>query len=272
MNSDSQLIWEAYEQVLEQSKGSSANQGIIFRQNSAKDTGCCIGVKHGSKIHISKDLIERINKIPNLKFYAEGSAGKRPQDEPGMMPFLQTNFPKASIEKQSWDDITEDKGKGSANTKYNVIFVFMQHRFNKIIDWYPTKGTMLDAMARPIKSKNKDYPPGSPSSYEERLKWLTVHMKNAGFYEALNKPYDRVKFLEIMDQMEASVFPKGQQFPNTSTYFGKMTEIIEKERNKTIYDLMGEGGCCFAGSGHLIELKQQFSRLSIIDCICFLRI
>ena len=47
MNSDSQLIWEAYEQVLEQSKGSSANQGIIFRQNSAKDTGCCIGVKHG---------------------------------------------------------------------------------------------------------------------------------------------------------------------------------------------------------------------------------
>jgi len=44
-----------------------------------------------------------------------------------------------------------------------------------------------------------------------------------------------------------------------------MTEIIEKERNQTIYTLMGEGGCCFAGSDHLIELKQQFPRLSTID-------
>ena len=271
MNSDSQLIWEAYEQVLEQSKGSSANQGIIFRQNSAKDTGCCIGVKHGDSIKVSKDLIERINKIPNLKFYAEGSAGKRPQDEPGMLPFLQTNFPNANIESESWDDITKKKGEGTANTKYNVIFVFMQHRFNKIIDWYPTKGTMLNVMARPIESKNKHWPTGSPSSYEERLQWLTVHMKNAGFYEALNKPYDRNKFLKIMDQMENSVypksrqFPKGQQFPDTSTYFGKMAKIVEDQRNQTIYDLMGEGGCCFAGSGHLIELKQQFAELSAID-------
>ena len=265
MNRDTNLIWESYDQVLEQSKGSSANQGIIFRQNSTEDTGCCIGVKHGEKIYISKDLIERIDKIPNLKFYAEGSAGKRPQDEPGMLPFLRTNFPNANIESESWDDITEKKGKGIANTKYNVIFVFMQHKFNKIIDWYPAQGTMLDAMARPITSKNKDWPRGSPSSYEERLKWLTMHMKNAGFYEALSEPYDRYKFLKIMDQMEASVYPKGQQLPNTSTYFGNMAEIIEKERNKTIYDLMGEGGCCFAGSGHLLELKQQFAKLSAID-------
>ena len=27
---------------------------------------------------------------------------------------------------------------------------------------------------------------------------------------------------------------------------------------------MGEGGCCFAGAGHLIELKQQFPNLKII--------
>ena len=266
-----QLLAEKYEQVLEQSKGSSANQGIIFRQNSAKDTGCCIGVKHGRKIHLSKDLIERINKIPNLKFYAEGSAGKNPKDEPGMLPFLQTNFPEASIENHSWDDITEKKGEGSANTKYNVIFVFMQHRFNKIINWYTARGTMLDAMARPIANKNKDWPRGSPSSYEERLEWLTMHMKKAGFYDALNKPYDRDEFLKIMDQMEGSVypksrqFPKGQQFPDTSTYFGKMAKIVEDQRNQTIYDLMGEGGCCFAGSGHLIELKQQFPKLNTID-------
>ena len=266
-----QLLAEKYEQVLEQSEGSSANQGIIFRQNSAKDTGCCIGVKHGRKIHLSKDLIERINKIPNLKFYAEGSAGKNPQDEPGMLPFLQTNFPNANIESESWDDITENEGKGTANTKYNVIWTFMQHEFNKIIDWYTAKGTMLDAMARPIAKKNKDWPRGSPSSYEERLEWLTMHMKKAGFYDALNKPYDRDEFLKIMDQMEGSVypksrqFPKGQQFPDTSTYFGKMAKIVEDQRNQTIYDLMGEGGCCFAGSGHLIELKQQFPKLNTID-------
>jgi hypothetical protein len=36
---------------------------------------------------------------------------------------------------------------------------------------------------------------------------------------------------------------------------------IEEERNQTIYNLMGEGGCCFAGAGHLIELKQQFPEL-----------
>lgn len=263
-----QLLAEKYEQVLEQSKESFANQGIIFRQNAAKDTGCCIGVKHGRKIHLSKDLIERINNMSNLKFYAEGSAGKNPQDEPGMLPFLQTNFPKANIESESWDDITEKKGKGAANTKYNVIWTFMQHRFNKIIDWYTARGTMLDAMARPNK---KDFPAGSPSSYEERLEWLTMHMKEAGFYKVLNKPYDRDEFLKIMDQMENSVypksrqFPKGQQFPDTSTYFGKMALIVEEERNQTIYDLMGEGGCCFAGSGHLIELKQQFPKLNPID-------
>ena len=271
-----QLLAEKYEQVLEQSKESSANQGIIFRQNSDKeDTGCCIGVKHGDPIEVSEDLIKRIEKISNLKFYAEGSAGKRPQDEPGMLPFLKTNFPGASVEGQSWDDITEKKGEGTANTKYNVVWTFMQHRFNNIIDWYTAnaKGTMLDAMAKPIASKNKDWPTGSPSLYKERLEWLTMHMKNAGFYDALNKPYNRRKFLKIMDQMEASAYPrsaaypKGQQFPDTSTYFGNMAKIVEDQRNQTIYDLMGEGGCCFAGSGHLIELKQQFSKakLSTID-------
>ena len=90
-------------------------------------------------------------------------------------------------------------------------------------------------------------------------------MKEAGFYDALNKPYSRRKLLKIMDQMEASCYPKGQQFPDTSTYFGKMAKIVEDQRNQTIYDLMGEGGCCFAGSGHLIELKQQFPKLNTID-------
>jgi hypothetical protein len=28
---------------------------------------------------------------------------------------------------------------------------------------------------------------------------------------------------------------------------------------------MGNGGCCFAGAGHLIELKQQFPDLEDID-------
>jgi hypothetical protein len=118
---------------------------------------------------------------------------------------------------------------------------------------------------KPIANKNKDWPRGSPSSYEERLEWLTMHMKEAGFYDALNKPYDRDEFLKINDQMEASCYPKGQQFPDTSTYFGKMAKIIEDQRNQTIYDLTGKGGCCFAGAGHLIELKQQFPKLNTID-------
>jgi hypothetical protein len=43
-----------------------------------------------------------------------------------------------------------------------------------------------------------------------------------------------------------------------------MAHKLEEERNQTIYDLMKQGGCCFAGAGHLIELKQQFPNLEII--------
>jgi hypothetical protein len=64
--------------------------------------------------------------------------------------------------------------------------------------------------------------------------------------------------------MEESVYPKGQQVPNTDTYFGKMQQSIEDERNQTIYDLMGNGGVSIAGEGHIDELKQQFPELEFI--------
>jgi hypothetical protein len=266
MNRDQQLLEEAYQLIIEANRENFANQGIVFLKKGNKDLGCCIGVAHGKSIRVSKDLIERIKQIPNLKFYAEGSAAKRPQDEPGMMPFLQTNFTGAGIQKQSWDEITEDQDKGTANNKYNVVYVFMQHRYNKLINNYPNKrgssGTMLQALAD--LDIEHHYPKNSPTSYEERLEWLTFHMKKAGFYNALNQRYNRRKLLKIMDEMELSVYPKGQQFPNTSTYFGKMAHKLEEERNQTIYNLMTQGGCCFAGAGHLIELKQQFPNLEII--------
>ena len=247
--------------ILEQ-KNTHAKWGIIFRKKGNKDIGCCIGVRHGKSITLSKNLIERIQNIPNLKFYAEGVAAKDPSKEPGMLPFLKKTFPNTKIEKLSWDEITEQKNKGSANSKYNVVYVFMQHRYNKVIELYPyTKGTMLDAFAKP---KIKDFPKNTPSNFEDRKNWLTKHMKAAGFYEKLNQPYNKNKLLKIMDEMEYSVYPN-QQHPDTSTYFGKMQHHIEEERNKTIYDLMSQGGCCFAGSGHLIELKQQFSDLEDID-------
>ena len=50
--------------ILEQTQ-TYANKGIVFRGN----TGCCIGVEHGKGIELSQDLIERIKKIPNLKFF-----------------------------------------------------------------------------------------------------------------------------------------------------------------------------------------------------------
>ena len=247
--------------ILEQRK-THAKWGIVFRKENNKDIGCCIGVRHGKSITLSKDLIERIQNIPNLKFYAEGIAAKEPSKEPGMLPFLNKTFANAKLEKLSWDEITEQKNKGSANLKYNVVYVFMQHRYNRVIDLYSyTKGTMLDALAKP---KRTDFPKNTPTNFEDRKQWLTKHMKTAGFYDKLNQPYNKGKLLKIMDEMEYTVYPD-QQYPDTSTYFGKMQHCIEEERNKTIYDLMGQGGCCFAGSGHLIELKQQFTDLEIID-------
>ena len=182
-----------------------------------------------------------------------------------MIPFLQQNFAGRSVETDSWDDITEAKRKGVANPKYNIVYVFMQHEFNKYIEWYTySKGTMLDALANPTK---KNWPPNSPQNPIERKKWIEEHMANAGFLNELNQPYDKNKLFQLLNKMEHSVYPPGQpgqQEPNTSTYFGKMQMQIENERNQTIYDLMKQGGCCFAGSGHLVELKQQFPNLELI--------
>lgn len=233
--------------------------GIIFRQEGKNDVGCCVGVEHGKFISLPTETIQRIKKIPNLKFYAEGSAAKNPSDEPYMLPFIKKHFPEVKLEKKSWDDIAEENDKGTANNKYNIIYTFMQHRYNKIIDWYSyTDGTMLEAMAR----TSKKFPKNSPFSYRERLGWLTHHMKKAGFYDRLDKPYDRKKFLKIMDDMEYSVY-KDRQYPDTSTYFGKLAQLLEQERNQVIYDLMENGGCCFAGSGHIVELSKQFKDLKI---------
>jgi len=257
---DQQYLEEAY-QLIYETRENYANRGIVFLKKNDKDYGCCIGVKHGASIKLSKDLIERISKITNLKFYAEGSAAKRPQDEPGMLPFLNTHFPEAKLEKKSWDEITEEQDKGTANSKYNVVYVFVQHRYNKVIDWYPyTRGTMLEALARP----NKKFPKNAPTIYNERIEWLSIHMKKAGFYDKLNQPYNRNKLLKIMDEMEYSVYPD-KQFQDTSTYFGKLAHKLEEERNKTIYNLMKIGGCCFAEAGHLVELKHQFPELEIIE-------
>jgi len=243
--------------ILEQAQ-TYANKGIVFRGN----TGCCIGVEHGKSIELSQDLIQRIKQIPNLKFYAEGVAAKDYSKEPGMVPFMKKNNLKYPIQSLSWDDITENKGKGTANINYNIVYVFMQHEFNKIIEQYTyTKGTMLDALARPA----THWPKNSPKDPNKRLQWLSYHMKKAGFYEKLNQSYDKEKLFNLLTEMELSVYPKGQEYPNTSTYFGQLMHKLEEERNSTIYNLMGNGGCCFAGAGHLIELKQQFPDLEDID-------
>jgi hypothetical protein len=182
-----------------------------------------------------------------------------------MVTFMDKYFPDMKLEKKSWDDITEDNDKGVANPKYNVVYTFMQHRYNKYIDWYSyDEGTMLDAMAKPDFGDHERFPKNSPRSFSDRLEWLSGHMKKAGFYHKLNKPYSRKKLLEIMDEMEWSVYPD-QNSPDTESYFGKMQQKIEEERNSTIYDLMKKGGCCFAGSGHLVELKEQFPNLEIIE-------
>lgn len=254
---DQHLLEKAYELISEK-KENYASRGVVFRTRRGKDVGCCIGVRHKQNFTLSKDLVERIKQIPNLKFYAEGIAAKTPHAEPGMVKAMGDYFVDGKLERKSWDDLTEEQGKGSANPKGNIIFTFMQHKVNEVIDWYPYKeGTMLEAMAKPNK---KNFPKGSPQKFEERLEWLTKHMKRAGFYDKLNQPYNKNKFTNILDDLEYSVYPD-RQFPDKSTYFGKMAFYIEEERNQTIYDLMGEGGCCFAGSGHLIELKQQFPEL-----------
>jgi len=162
-------------------------------------------------------------------------------------------------------DITEDNDKGTANPKLNIVYTFMQHRYNKYINWYTyTEGTMLEAMAKPDFGDHERFPKNSPISFSKRLEWLTAHMKKAGFYDKLNKPFDKNKLLKIMDEMEYSVYPD-QVFPDTESYFGKMQQQIEDERNLTIYELMKDGACCFAGSGHLVELKKQFPDLQIIE-------
>jgi hypothetical protein len=257
---DQVLLEEAYQLVYE-AKENYANRGIVFLKKGDKDLGCCIGVKHGANIKISKDLVERIRNIQNLNFVAEGVAAKDPSAEPGMPVFLDSEFPQAKLQNKSWDDITESQDKGSANSKYNIVYIFMQHRYNKVIDWYPyTKGTMLEALAKP----NKKFPKNSPSNFNDRMEWLSYHTKKAGFFDKLNQPYTRNKLLKIMDEMERTVYPPKQQFPDTSTYFGDLMFKLEKERNQTIYNLMKEGACCFAGCGHLIELKHQFPNLEII--------
>ena len=151
---------------------------------------------------------------------------------------------------------------GVGNPKYNITYVFMQHAFNNYIDYYSySGGTMLDALA---KTTRPEFPPNSPTDPDERKQWLKHHMKKAGFLEKLEKPYDKQKLFDLLTEMEETVYPKGQQLPNTETYFGKLQEIIENERNQTIYDLMADGGVSIAGEGHVDELAQQFPDLEFL--------
>lgn len=259
---DQILLERAYELVYESVE--HASYGVMFRKDDRgiEDTGCCIGVKHKCRrITLSKVVVERINKIRDLKFWPEGIAGKDPDAEPGMVLAMKDYFPSYSLQRQSWDDITEEHERGTANSSHNIVYTFMQHRVNKIIERYTyTTGTMLDALSRP----KPHFPKNSPHTIEDRMMWLTKHMKKAGFYEKLSKPFKKYEFLRILDEMEHTVYPD-QQTPDSTTYFGKHMEIIEKERNKTIHDLMTDGGCCFAGSGHLVELSKQFSNLEFLD-------
>ena len=243
--------------ILEQNIQTRVDKGIVFRGNA----GCCIGVEHGKGIQLSQNIIDRIKQIPNVKFYAEGVAAKDYGKEPGMIPFMQENGLNYPIQKLSWDDITEKKNKGTANIKYNVVYIFMQHEYNKIIDQYAYEdGTMLDALSRPA----THWPKNSPKDYGKRLQWIVYHVKKAGFYDKLNQPYAKDKLFNLLTEMESTVYPNGQEHPDTSTYFGQLMHKLEQERNQTIYDLMGIGGCCFAGAGHLVELKQQFSDLEYV--------
>ena len=258
---DQQLLEEAYQLVLEASEEGFANKGIVFLTGNNKDLGCCIGVEHGKGIKVSKDLIERIKQIPNLKFYAEGIAAKHPEAEPGMMPFLNNNFEGATIENNSWDEITETKGKGTANPNNNIYWMFANHKSNHLLEKRYVnnrEGTILDVLANA-----KSFPKNVPTDLEERKRWIALHLTKAGFGERLKQKFEEESFLKFMRDVEYSVYPN-QQHPDLSTYLGKQVHKVELERNQTIYDLMKQGGCCFAGAGHLIELKQQFPNLEII--------
>ena len=248
--------------ILEEEKEHKGTFKVVFRKEDGEDVGACIGIAHGGIIDLPKDVIERIGKINNLHFIAEGSAAKNPNNEPGMMKFIDDNFPGYAVEKKSWDDITEEQNLGVGNPKYNITYVFMQHAFNNYIDYYSySGGTMLDALA---KTTRPEFPPNSPTDPDERKQWLKHHMKKAGFLEKLEKPYDKQKLFDLLTEMEETVYPKGQQLPNTETYFGKLQEIIENERNQTIYDLMANGGVSIAGEGHVDELAQQFPDLEFL--------
>ncbi len=248
--------------LITENKEEKKNSKLVFRKDGVKDIGACIGIAHGGTIDLPKNVIERIRKIDNLHFIAEGSAAKNPEDEPGMMKFINENFSGYGIEKKSWDDITEDQNLGVGNPKYNINYVFMQHAYNNYIDHYSySGGTMLDALA---KTTRPEFPPNSPTDPEERRNWLKYHMKNAGFLDQLEQPYDREKLYDLLTQMEETVYPKGQQVPDTKSYFGIMQQNIENERNQTIYDLMENGGVSIAGEGHVDELAQQFPDLEFI--------
>lgn len=248
--------------ILLEEKELKRTSKVVFRKEGGADVGACIGIEHGGTIDLPKDVIERIKKINNLHFIAEGGAAKNPDDEPGMMKFIDDNFPGYGVEKKSWDDITEDQNLGVGNPKYNINYVFMQHAYNNYIDYYSySGGTMLDALAQ---TTRPEFPPNSPTDPDERKRWLKHHMKKAGFLERLEKPYDKEKLFNLLNEMEETVYPKGQQTPDTESYFGKMQEMIEKERNQTIYDLMDDGGVSIAGEGHVDELAQQFPDLEFI--------
>lgn len=235
---------------------------IIFRKSGDKDLGACIGIPHGGTIDLPENIIERIREIKNLHFVAEGVAAKDHSKEPHMMSFINEHFPGYTVESKSWDDITEENNKGTANPQYNIVYTFMQHEFNNYMQYYTyDKGTMLDAMANPTK---KNWPPNSPQNPLKRKKWLEFHMGKAGFLEKLKKPYNKDVLFQLLDEMEHTVYPPGQQEPNISTYFGKMQIEIENERNATIYDLMENGAVCIAGHGHIDELKTQFPDLEFI--------
>lgn len=252
------------ESLLNESK-CTASSGIIFRTQGKKDIGCCIGIKHGKNIKLSKECVDRILKIPDLKFYAEGIAAKHPEKEPGMKKAMKDYFSDYKIEKKSWDEITEDNREGTANPDNNITYLFMQYEYNEMIDWFPyTKGTLLDAFARP-KKRRGDYPVNAPgtSGSEERIKWIKKHFREAGFLEKAEKSYSREAMLELMHELERDVYPGNAQVPS-ATYFGKLQQNIEDERNKTIFNLMKEGGCCFAGSGHLVELKDRYQSLDFL--------
>jgi hypothetical protein len=220
--------------IIEEKEIEKSNSKVIFRKDGNKDIGACIGIAHGGEIYLPQIILDRIKNIDNLHFIAEGNAAKNPEDE----------------------------NKGVGNPDFNVVYTFMQHAYNNYIDYYSySGGTMLDAMAQ---TTRPSFPPNSPSEPNERKEWLTFYMKKAGFLDKLKQPYDKEMLFKLLTEMEESVYPKGQQVPNTDTYFGKMQQSIEDERNQTIYDLMKNGGVSIAGEGHVDELKQQFPELEFI--------